>query len=306
MTAGNSAVATRREAQITELRPDDAGQIMYEVLAKGDLTNLSSDEIARYEIAVCQSMGLNPLTKPFDVITLPGNKKAGTPDRKVMYANRNATDQLTGIHKITRQVVSREVVDGVYIVTARASTPDGRFDESIGAVPLLKEGGRWKQRDDGQGSFFEPDGTFTPLPPDQRANKMMHAETKAKRRAVLSLVGLSFLDESELDTIRALQPSPSVRMVDRETGEILDDPKPAPRAIASGPAIETQTVAPADVPAGASDPKVIKTWKDNIAKAPTVERLDQIFQNLVNIGLQDEPTLVEAMGARTVALGQVA
>ena len=175
MSASN-ALATRPEPQITELPRRAAGDIMFEVLAKGDLSNLTNEELARYEVAVCESLGLNPLTKPFDVITLPGNKKTNTPDRKVLYANRNAGDQLAKLYQITRQIVSRELVDGVYVVTARVTMPDGRSDESIGAVPLLREGGRWKRRDDGEGNVFEPDGTYAPLPPDQRANKMMHAE----------------------------------------------------------------------------------------------------------------------------------
>lgn len=291
-TSNAVAFVGDQDAKITELPRRDAGELMFQVLSKGDLSNLSAEEIARYEVAVCESVGLNPLTKPFDVITLPGSKKKGaeTSDRKVLYANRNAGDQLCGIHKITREIVGREVVDGVYIVTARASTPDGRYDESIGAVPLLKEGGRWVPRDDGQGSVFQPDGTFTPLPPDQRANKMMHAETKAKRRAVLSLVGLSFLDESELDTMGD-RLSPSVRMVDRETGEIVSPSAPTL-------AIPAESAEREPVDSAALDPKIVATWLGNIDRAKNRNRLDAIAESLANLGMDGIEELASALTIR--------
>ncbi len=55
---------------------------------------------------------------------------------------------------------------------------------------------------------------------DAKANKLMHAETKAKRRATLSLVGLGMLDESELHSIKNAQ----AFSIDLETGEILEKP----------------------------------------------------------------------------------
>jgi hypothetical protein len=56
-------------------------------------------------------------------------------------------------------------------------------------------------------------------PGDVLANALMKAETKAKRRVTLSLAGLGWLDETELDTI------PGVRVGepngDHEAGEIM-------------------------------------------------------------------------------------
>jgi hypothetical protein len=66
---------------------------------------------------------------------------------------------------------------GVYIVTSKASLPDGRCTESIGAVNI-------------QG-----------LKGEAYANAIMKAETKAKRRATLDLLGLGVLDESEAESI---------------------------------------------------------------------------------------------------------
>ena len=65
----------------------------------------------------------------------------------------------------------------IYIVTARAKDRTGREDESTGAVPLGN------------------------LKGDALANALMKAETKSKRRVTLSIAGLGWLDETELETI---------------------------------------------------------------------------------------------------------
>lgn len=139
------------------------------VLVKGDLQSLKPAERIAYYQAVCESVGLNPLTQPFAYITLNG--------KLTLYAKRDATDQLRLIHSISIKIAAREVVEGCYVVTAQASTPAGRTDESIGAVPI--EG----------------------LKGEARSNAIMKSETKAKRRVTLGICGLAFLDETEVASI---------------------------------------------------------------------------------------------------------
>lgn len=139
------------------------------VLIQGDLSQLSEGDRVAYYSRVCESLGLNPLTQPFAYIKLQG--------RLTLYAKREATEQLRKLHSVSVTIVSRELVDDIYVVTARATLPDGRCDESIGAVFL------------GQ------------TPGEARANLIMKSETKAKRRVTLSLCGLAILDETEVETI---------------------------------------------------------------------------------------------------------
>lgn len=160
----NNALATRHQEQ---------GSIIEQVIAKGDLKALDPMQRASYYTAVCQSMGLNPLTQPLQYIELNG--------KLTLYAGKGATDQLRNLHKVNVRIVSREEIGDLYVVTAEATMPDGRTDSEIGAVNV---GG---------------------LKGDQKANAMMKASTKAKRRVTLSIVGLGMLDESELDTIRGVQ-----------------------------------------------------------------------------------------------------
>lgn len=170
-----------------------------QALLQGNLASMNPQQRLEYYRGLCKSLGLNPLTKPFEYLELDG--------KLTLYAKKDATEQLRATRGISLKIVSREIHDGVYVVTAQATDPTGRCDESTGAVPFVKEGGTWKTSQNGK-RFFEGDGKYHPLAPDARANATMKAETKAKRRVTLSICGLGMLDESELDTVRNARPVP--------------------------------------------------------------------------------------------------
>lgn len=152
---------------LVERTPD--AEAIEQALVGGDLSRLTPAQRNVYYHQVCESLGLNPLTKPFAYINLNG--------KLTLYALKDCTEQLRSLRGISVQIVAREVVEDVYVVTARASFANGRCDESIGAVPI---GG---------------------LKGESRANAMMKGETKAKRRVTLSICGLGMLDESEVEGI---------------------------------------------------------------------------------------------------------
>jgi hypothetical protein len=138
-------------------------------LITGDLAKLTPDERLSYYKRTCDSLGLNPLTRPFDYLSLNG--------KLILYARKDCTEQLRNLHGVSVKIVAREVVEDCYVVTANARMANGREDESIGAVSI-------------QG-----------LKGEVRANAMMKAETKAKRRVTLSICGLGMLDETEVESI---------------------------------------------------------------------------------------------------------
>jgi len=152
---------------------------MNSALIDGDLSKLSPAEKLNHYMSVCNSLGLNPLTKPFAYIQLNG--------KLVLYATRDCTDQLRASRKISMTISDRSVMDDIYVVTAKAKTIDGLEDESTGAVNIAG------------------------LKGEQKANAFMKAETKAKRRLTLSICGLGFTDESEIDSI------PGAKFVDIPT-----------------------------------------------------------------------------------------
>lgn len=230
------------------------------VLVGGDLSKLSSQERLTYIGAVCNSLGLNPLTRPFEYINLSG--------KLTLYARKDATEQLRSLRGISIEIVSREVVEDTYVVTARAVDASGRRDESIGAVSI---GG---------------------LKGDAKANAIMKAETKAKRRVTLSISGLGLLDETEIETIPGAQP-----LRERD----ITPQKEKPEAESSAPAQSRQ---PAVTPPANVDPSTGELF-DSGSGTP-VRPLDQQGSEMRHKLLDDPKSGLIAGLSRTTNVDMVA
>jgi hypothetical protein len=111
-----------------KLAPINQAAIIEQVVIGGDISKLTVEQRVSYYRQVCDSLGLNPFTKPFDYLQLNG--------RTVLYARKDATDQLRNNRKISIIKLEREKVEDIYLVTAYAQTLDGRQDSSIGAVSI--------------------------------------------------------------------------------------------------------------------------------------------------------------------------
>lgn len=178
-------------------------QAIERVLIGGDLSKLSEAQRVGYYNSVCQSLGLNPLTKPFDYINLQG--------KLTLYARRDATEQLRKIHGVSIVSLEKTRMDDLYVVTATACDKTGRTDASTGAV------------------------TLKGLTGENLANAIMKAETKAKRRVTLSICGLGMLDETEAADVgkaaaaAVVVEAPSAERVDETTGEVVDAKPTAPQ-----------------------------------------------------------------------------
>lgn len=154
----------------TELATTNETAAMLErLVVDGDCSKLTPTQLVQYYVTTCESLGLNYRTQPFAFITFQG--------KKILYAKRDCADQLRKINGVSIINLERERIDDLYMVTATAKLPDGRTDSAIGAVPI---GG---------------------LKGEALANAFMKAETKAKRRATLSICGLGMTDESEVLSI---------------------------------------------------------------------------------------------------------
>lgn len=158
--------------------------IIESVVIGGDLSKLTPEQRVRYYNQVCRSLGLNPLTKPFDYINLNG--------KLTLYARKDAADQLRQINGISIEKPDIQFQDDWIIVTVAASNAQGRKDSDVGVV----------NKKDMRGDF---------------GNALMKAVTKAKRRVTLSICGLGMLDETEVETIPTARP-----VAVAETGEIVD------------------------------------------------------------------------------------
>lgn len=136
-----------------------------------DLSALAPKDKVLYYTGYCNRLGLDPFTKPFDILRLNG--------REVLYLTRSGAQQINKLHGVSHDITGRRVIEGadIYEVTCKASLPDGRHTESIGAASVAN------------------------LKGEAYCNAMMKAETKAKRRSTLDLIGLGILSEEETESI---------------------------------------------------------------------------------------------------------
>lgn len=166
---GARAMVERSVTQPQLSLPDTA----LAIICKGDLTPLTPEQRVTWYRMRCEAVGLDFRTQPF-LYTALNNKL-------VLYPTKTATEQLCGQRAISTAIIERRNDDGVYSVLCRATLPNGQFTDSTGVV--------WVKG----------------LVGEAFCNQLMKAESKAKRRAVLSLTGLGMLDETELETIPGTQ-----------------------------------------------------------------------------------------------------
>lgn len=182
----------------TELAVRNAGAAgaVARIIEVGDWGKLSAEQRVEGIRYLCDELGISPLVQPFDLIP------AGQGGKLTLYANRRAAAALAHRNGISVHTVSTETIGGNYVVSVRATDAAGREFDEVGAVCLEGLGGQ------------------------KVGNAIMHAQTKATRRAILGISGLGLLDETEAPA----DPPPII--VDPATGEVKDRPalKPPPAA----------------------------------------------------------------------------
>lgn len=177
----------------TAVQKQTSAMAIEQVLLKGDLSKLDEEQRLQYYNAVCESVGLNPLTRPLEYMVLNG--------KLTLYVRKDGTDQLRQLRKVSVKITSREKLGDVYVVTAQAKLPDGREDESTGAIAIGTAKG------------------------ETLANLFMKAETKAKRRVTLSICGLGLLDESEVESIPAAEKVKMPEVKPLSAPKVVPEPK---------------------------------------------------------------------------------
>ena len=154
----------------------------------GDLATLTPIERVDYYKRVCDSLGINHLTRPFEYILFK-EYDSNAPAKLSLYARKDCTEQLRRLHRVSIiPPMRKSITDDYCMVEADLRAADGKQDTATGVVPLFKV----------------KDGRRLALEGVQYANAIMKAETKAKRRGTLSICGLGMLDESELDGVEVV------------------------------------------------------------------------------------------------------
>ena len=153
-----------------EAMADEAQQAWQVAAAAGkDSRALTAGHRAAALAALCRALHLNPLTNPLIYVTLNG--------KEVLYVTRQATDQIAA-----RLGLHRETVEG----------PEVR---DFAGTKLLY----CKVRVTMPGPGGRSETAVATLPPADLVNAVMKVETKAKRRATLSMVGLGMMGEDDVE-----------------------------------------------------------------------------------------------------------
>lgn len=181
-------------------------EIVRKVALSGNLKPLSESERWSYYEAYCKHLGLEPTTRPFDIMERDGKVS--------LYPNANCAAQLgEKMHLSFPEYKTEVIADCVFVYRVLAKTEDGREAWGTGAVPMGK----------------------LPL---EIASAIKKAETQAKRRVTLSLGGLGLTDSDEMADIGA-----SVAMAEPDTEKPKRrKPQPEPQII-EAEKVETSPVA---------------------------------------------------------------
>jgi hypothetical protein len=165
----NELVTTDRLASLP-------AELIEKVLIKGDLSSLSTPQKLEYYTTLARSLGLNPMTRPFEYLIL--NNKL------VLYVKKDATEQLRKLYNVSVKILDTKTdwEGGTYDVIVEATDYSGRKDTGIGSASIFDKNNKKLQGND-------------------LANAKMKAETKAKRRATLSIVGLGLLSDAEIEGV---------------------------------------------------------------------------------------------------------
>ena len=213
---------------------------LQQVIFKGDLRTLSDQDKLIYYKSVCESVGLNPLTKPFDYLILN--------NKETLYATKNCTDQLRSRHKISIAVKDRKFDNSLFTVVVEAEDAKGRKDSDMG--------------------FANVQG----LRGDALGNAMLKAVTKAKRRVTLSICGLGgFLDETEVEDLpRKAVSKQNKYNITHDTQDLKD------RIRAKEMAVYTLSFPGQDSESFKSHDEIIKRIKSFLDAVIDAEELDKI------------------------------
>lgn len=186
-----------------------------EALLQMDVGKLTPEQQNQYLWHFAQRQGLDPTTKPFDII----KTKDG---RKVLYANKGAAEQIRRQDGLRLEIIyagplvlGEKVDENIFMVKVRCTDREGRSDEDVGTV------------------FLPPGGS-------DRADAVMKCTTKAKRRVTYSMRGLGMPDESEVWHLAEPQ---AAAYAPRE-GPRTIDPGPGPAPVIDAVPVASTTSGP--------------------------------------------------------------
>lgn len=166
------------------MKQEEKTALTARIALSGDLYGLKEGDIWEYYQTYCNYLGLDPVTRPFDILAqkIKDKDEQGREiwrERKTLYPNSSCSAQLASKHKISYGRPVYEYNEALKIVFCFVTLrfPNGR--EFTGESAVDKSGK--------SGSALE--------------NALKKAATQARRRATLQSCGIALPDESEVEDI---------------------------------------------------------------------------------------------------------
>jgi len=171
-----SNLSKLNDSSITRQEVTDT--LLSKIVQSGNLAYLSESDRLIYYFSYCKQLGLNPLSRPFDYIS----EGEGDKLKITLYPNTIAASQLRDSRNVSTRIVKEEILlDGeIYSVLVEARIGD-RTEEATGKVGI------------------KTDRYGKPLNSEAKAKAMKKAESQARRRATLAIVGLDVIGASFAD-----------------------------------------------------------------------------------------------------------
>lgn len=151
-------------------------KLLAKIVQSGNLAYLSESDRLIYYFSYCRQLGLNPLSRPFDYI----QEGEGENLKITLYPNTQAASQLRDKRNVSTRILKEEILlnDEIYSVCVEARIGD-RTEEATGKVGI------------------KLDKYGKPLSGEAKAKLMKKAETQARRRATLAIVGLDAIGDED-------------------------------------------------------------------------------------------------------------
>lgn len=188
---------TTTAAKAKELTPEELNA---KIALTGNLADLSPEQRMRYYERYCQHLGLDPITRPFDLLTTFEENGAA---KTILYANASCSAQLADKREVTYSKPETEYNEklGLLTIHVQAMMPTN----TAGMIRSC-----WRR------GVSHIEG----LKGKRLENAIKKAETQAHRRATLALCGVAMPDESEIEDIPGAHTSPL--QMDSATGGIYE------------------------------------------------------------------------------------
>lgn len=196
-----------------------------EYFRSGNVAQLTQEEKDFVLSKLCERYGLDPILRPFDLISFQGSAK--------FYMTASATNQLANLKGLTREIIDLSIDEAKLLAkcTVVVRDPQGRSETANAFIAVSK---------------FLPPTKDNPqmrkvmLEGEDLANALMKLETKAKRKATLSFFGVMDAGADYEDRPTATQIQPDV-----SRPQVMADVAEAQKVVASPTAPAT---APAPMP----------------------------------------------------------